>query len=157
MRSAIVLLLAFANLSFGQAPPRTHKVTVEDYFTLSAIMQIAVSPDGKQVAYTESRWDKADDVRKTDLWVIGTGAMPTLKRLTFDRANDRNAKWGDAKTIYFLGNRKRGTEKAPFDGSTQVWRTNIDGGELLPVTRIDGGIFQPWRGAGFACKTRVNR
>ncbi len=142
MRAAFILLLVFAKVSFAQAPARTHAITVDDYFTLAAITQIAVSPDGKHVAYTEGRWEKADDSRKTDLWVAGTGEKPTPKRLTFDRANDRNAKWAaDAKTIYFLGNRKReGEKKPPYDGSTQVWRINAKGDNLQPVTRVEGGV-----------------
>ncbi len=142
MRSAIVFLFVVANVSFAQAPARTHSITVDDYFTLAAITQIAVSPDGKQIAFTEARWDKADDARKSDLWVIQFDGQSEARRLTFDRANDRNAKWAaDAKTIYFLGNHKReGEKKPPYDGSTQVWRINANGDNLQPVTRVDGGV-----------------
>jgi dipeptidyl aminopeptidase/acylaminoacyl peptidase len=142
MRSCLLLLLVFANHTLAQEPPRTHAVTVDDYFTLGAVTQIAVSPDGRHVAFTESRWDKADDLRKADLWVISTDRKSAARRLTFDRANDRNVKWAaDGKTLYFLGNRKREAEKKPpFDGTAQVWRINIDGGDLSAVTRIDGGV-----------------
>lgn len=141
MRSVLVLLFVVANTSFAQEPARTHSITVDDYFTLAAITQIALSPDGQTVAYTEGRWDKADDARKTDLWIVGTGDKPSAKRLTFDRANDRNAKWAaDGKTLYFLGNRKRNGEKTPYDGSTQVWRLTLAGGGPVAVTRVEGGV-----------------
>ncbi|QEL13172.1 alpha/beta hydrolase family protein [Limnoglobus roseus] len=142
MRSAVVLLL-LAVPAFAQEPTRTHAVTVDDYFTLAGVAQIAVSPDGKQVAYTEARWDKADDLRKSDLWVLDQVRQASSgRRLTFDRANDRNPKWGDdGKVLYFLGNRKReGEKKPPYDGSTQVWRINPAGGDPAAVTRVEGGV-----------------
>jgi dipeptidyl aminopeptidase/acylaminoacyl peptidase len=115
-------------------------ITVDDYFTLAQITQVAISPDGRQVAYSEARWDPADESRKMDLWVVNTDAKSKPRRLTFDRANDRGIKWHNGQ-IYFLGNRKRGEEKAPpFNGSTQLWRIDPTGGDPVPVTRIEGGI-----------------
>src|ERR1700678_2736497 len=104
-RLAFFVLLA-ASLA-ARAQERTHDVTPDDYFTLASITEVAVSPDGRYVAYCEARWDKSDDGRKTDLWVVATDGKSKPKRLTFDRANDRKPKWSsDARTIYFLGNRK---------------------------------------------------
>src|SRR5688500_16222723 len=113
------------------AADRTHDVTPDDYFPLAAVTQFAVSPDGLHVPYCEGRWQQSTDDRKTDLWVVGTGEKPVPRRLTFDRANDRNPKWSaDGKTVYFLGNRKRGEEKAaPYDGKTQVWQIDLAGGD----------------------------
>lgn len=124
------------------AADRTHTVVPEDYFSLARIGEVAVSPDGKFVAYAEARWDKADDRMKADLWVLPTDGASKPVRLTFDRANDRNLKWSaDAKTIYFLSNRKREAEKKPpYDGSTQVWCLPATGGEPRAVTRVEGGI-----------------
>lgn len=121
---------------------RTHDVTPDDYASVAAITELAVSPDGKHVAYAEARWDKADDARKADLWVVPTdgGAKPT--RLTGDRANDRHPKWAaDGTAVYVLGNRKRACEtKPPYDGTAQVWRAPLDGGDPKPVTRVEGGV-----------------
>src|SRR5262245_39706584 len=79
---------------------------------------------------------------KGDLLVIATDGKAKPQRLTFDRANDRNLKWSaDAKTIYFLGNRKRAAEtKAPYDGKTQAWCLPATGGEPRALTKVDGGI-----------------
>jgi Tol biopolymer transport system component len=74
------------------------------------IRELAVSPDGKFVAYTEARWDKSDDLQKTDLWVVASDGNGKPTRLTGDWANDRHPKWShDGKAIYMLGNRKRET------------------------------------------------
>lgn len=135
-------LLLAAACTPAAAADRTHAVTPDDYFSLATVTQFAVSPDGLHVAYCEGRWQKSTDDRKTDLWVVPTGENPTPRRLTADRANDRDPKWAaDGKAVYVLGNRKRPAEtKPPYDGSTQVWRVGLDGGDPQPVTRVDGGV-----------------
>jgi len=137
-----VLLLALLLSSPLFAQQRTHDVVPEDYFSLNTIFEIAVSPDGKYVAYVLGTWDKAEDNRKSDLWVIGTDGKGKPAKLTFDRANDRHPKWSaDGKHLYFLGNRKREAEKKPpYDGTTQVWRIDAAGGEVKPITREVGGV-----------------
>jgi dipeptidyl aminopeptidase/acylaminoacyl peptidase len=140
LRLLALLLLALPALA--QQPARDHAITIDDYATLAAITELAVSPDGKHVAYCEARWDTADDLRKTDLWVVATDGKGKPTRLTSDRANDRHPKWSaDGKAIYVLGNRKReGETKPPHDGKTQVWRVPLDGGAPRAVTRVEGGV-----------------
>jgi dipeptidyl aminopeptidase/acylaminoacyl peptidase len=140
-----IRLLAFLCLLIPALPARaqrTHDVTPDDYFTLATITEIAVAPDGKHVVYCDARWDKADDSRKTDLWVVPTDGKGKATRLTFDRANDHKPRWSaDGKAIYFLGNRKHEAEKKPpFDGTTQIWKVASDGGDVKPITRVEGGI-----------------
>jgi dipeptidyl aminopeptidase/acylaminoacyl peptidase len=152
MRHAFIALILTAGPAF--AAERTHDVTPADYFTLATITEIAVSPDGQHVAYTLATWDKADDSRKTDLWVVGIRLGSKPQRLTFDRANDRHPKWSaDGETIYFVGNRKRAGEKTPYDGTAQVWRIKRDGEEPRAVTNVSGGIddfdYAPKAGAVF--------
>ena len=81
----------------GRPRPRHHRRTTTS--PSPPITELAVSPDGKHVAYCEGRWDKADDDRKTDLWVVATDGKGKPRRLTGDRANDRHPKWSaDGKT-----------------------------------------------------------
>ena len=145
-RSLLILFCLFlsetgAVLPQAPAAKRTHDITIDDYFTQADIFQIARSPDELYVAYTEGRWQKTIDDRKTDLWVVGA-LSGTSRRLTFDRANDRSPQWSpDSNTIYFAGNRKRGDEKnAPYNGKTQVWRIGLGGGEPVAITRVPEGI-----------------
>jgi dipeptidyl aminopeptidase/acylaminoacyl peptidase len=131
-------------LAVGPTPAaqRTHDVTPDDYFTLATITEVRLSPDGKQVAFCLATWDKADDARKTDLWIVATDGRGKPTRLTFDRANDRHPKWSaDGKWIYFLSNQKREAEKKPpYDGKPQVWRIAAAGGEARALTRVEGGV-----------------
>lgn len=134
------LLLAILPRAFSQQ--RTHDITPDDYFTLNTITEIAVSPDGKRVAYCLATWDRGEDNRKADLWIVAADGTGKPTRLTFDCANDRRPKWSaDGKALYFLGNRKREAEKKPpFDGTTQVWRIDATGGGPRAMTREAGGV-----------------
>lgn len=142
MRRATAAFVSFAFALSAFSEDRTHSITPEDYASVATITQIAVSPDGKHVAYCEARWDKADDGRKTDLWLVATDGKTPPRRLTGERANDRNPKWtADGDAILVLGNRKRtGETKPPYDGTTQVWRVAAKDGDSQPVTRVAGGI-----------------
>ena len=140
MRSLIVLFLLAVPV-FAQE--RTHDVVPADYAGISAITEIAVSPDGKQVAYALAVWDKAEDNRRSDVWIVPINGAGKPTKLTFDRANDHKLKWSvDGQSLYFLGNRKKAAElKPPFDGTSQVWRIAADdSGEVKAITREAGGV-----------------
>ncbi|MDB5307503.1 MAG: family peptidase [Gemmataceae bacterium] len=117
-------------------------ITPADYASIATVTELAVSPDGKQVAYTLATWDEKADNRRTDLWVVPTDGKDKPRQLTSDRANDRHPKWStDGKTLYVLGNRKKdGQKKPPFNGTTQVWKVSAEGGEPEAVTKVDGGV-----------------
>ncbi|MFN0057592.1 MAG: S9 family peptidase [Planctomycetota bacterium] len=134
-------LLVVAAIAVADPPARDHDITVDDYFTIGVMTGLAASPDGKLVAYTESRWEPPADKRNVDLWVVEV-ATRVVRRLTFERTNDANPQWSaDSQHIYFTSNVKRGDEKEPpFDGKTQVWRVGPQGGDPQPVTRVTGGI-----------------
>lgn len=144
MRStaANYMILVLIILTGGINAEDKHTTVPGDYSTIATITQAAISPDGKHVAYTEARWQLSSDDRKTDLWIVPIDKNPQPRRLTSDRANDREVKWSaNGKTLYFLGNRKREAEKkAPYDGTTQVWQIGIEGGVPQPVTKVEGGI-----------------
>jgi dipeptidyl aminopeptidase/acylaminoacyl peptidase len=136
----LILVAPLAPLR-AQEPARDHDITIDDYFSLSLITASAISPDGKYVAYSEARWQKSTGDRKSDLWIVDTNTAKA-KKLTSDRCNPRSLAWStDSKTVYFLANRKRESDKQPpFDGKTQVWRINPNGGGFSAVTQIEGGV-----------------
>jgi len=146
------LVLWTVLLTSLRAADEKHAVVPGDYSSIATITQIAVSPDGKWVAYCDARWQLSTDDRKTDLWLVATDGQSLPRRLTSDRANDRDVKWSaDGKSLYFVGNRKREAEKkAPYDGTTQVWRMGMEGGEPQAVTKVEGGI------TGYDLATKAN-
>ncbi len=131
---AFAFLILTSSLS-AQPPARTHDVTPDDYASVATVAELAVSPDGKQVAYCLATWDVKADNRKTDLWVVDTDGKGKPRQLTKDRANDRHPKWSaDGKAITVLGN--RGGAK----GKTQIWKVMVEGGEATAMTKVVGGI-----------------
>ncbi len=142
MRTLPVFPLLLLVVGFAPAADRTHEIVPEDYFSIAMVTDLAVSPGGKHVAYCDSRWDKGANNRRSDLWVVGIEGKEKPRRLTVDRANDRHPQWAaDGKSIYVLGNRKREAEKKPpYDGTSQVWKIPVAGGEPAPITRVDGGV-----------------
>ena len=136
-----LLISVCAGVARADAPVRDHDLVAEDYFTIAGIRAVAISPDGRYVAYTEQRWEPPDEKRNTDLWVVEISTKETL-RLTFDKANEGSPHWSpDGRYIYFTSNYKRtGEDKPPYDGKRQVWRIAPGGGEPLAVTRVKDGI-----------------
>jgi dipeptidyl aminopeptidase/acylaminoacyl peptidase len=132
--SALFLLVTLAAVGRAAPPERTHDITPDDYASVNTITEIAVSPDGKRVAYCLATWDTKADNRRTDLWVVDTDGRGKPTQLTKDRANDRLPKWsGDGTSIYVLANRG---EKP----KAQVWRVPAAGGEPKAVTSVEAGV-----------------
>ena len=139
---APLAVVLFVSLAPAQDNGGKRAVTPDDYFSLALVTELAVSPNGEQVAYPEARWHQPTDDRKADLWVVPTDGKGKPVRLTSDRANERHPRWAaDGKSVYVLANRKREAEKKPpYDGTAQVWQVALDGSDPKPVTRVEGGV-----------------
>jgi dipeptidyl aminopeptidase/acylaminoacyl peptidase len=141
LSAALATPIALAAPASAPAPTRDHSVVPEDYFSIGTITALAVSPDGRHVAYIESRWEPPEDKRNADLWVVDI-ATRVSRRLTFDRASENSPQWSpDGSQIYYTASYKRaGEDAAPYNGKKQVWRIAPAGGEPQAVTRVKDGI-----------------
>jgi dipeptidyl aminopeptidase/acylaminoacyl peptidase len=136
--SVVILLLA---ASPAAAQPRP--VTPADYASVATATEVAVSPDGKLVAYCLATWDEKADNRRTDLWVTTTDGKGAPRKLTSARANDRHPRWAaDGSAVYVLRNVKQADAKGPpHDGTSQVWRVAVQGKAApAPLTKVKGGV-----------------
>ena len=142
-RGAVSVMTVVAGLwsSSSFAAERTHEITIDDYFTQASITECAMSPDGKRVAYTETRWRGPKESASSDVWVVDCQTK-AIERLTFDPSSDAGPRWSpDGQSLYFTSSPKREGEKAPpYDGQKQVWRIHLASSRLEPVTRVEGGI-----------------
>ncbi len=137
---AVILWGMIFSANSALAAERTHTIVPEDYFGLTGLGNLAVSPDGQLVAYTENRWADGDGGRLQDLWLVGRDKGQPL-RLTFDNFGASGIAWApDGQTLFFRGRDRAGRDTPPHDGSAQVWRINPDGSGLQAVTRVPDGI-----------------
>jgi dipeptidyl aminopeptidase/acylaminoacyl peptidase len=138
--SALFLFVALTRSAVAAPPERTHDITPADYASVNLISEIAVSPDGKQVAYCLGVWDAKLDARASELWVVDTDGKGKPKRLTEDNQTYRHLKWSaDGKAIFALANRRKTGEKGPPQ-STQVWKVALEGGDPTAITKLKGGV-----------------
>lgn len=136
-----ILHVALLLGGFTTAAERTHDITIDDYFSQSHVAGCEVAPDGRTAAYVELRWGEKSAGRSSELWTV---AIPSgkIRRLTFAAGSKSSPQWSpDSKTIYFAGSFKReGENKAPYDGSSQIWRIGVDGNQLTPLTKVKQGV-----------------
>jgi dipeptidyl aminopeptidase/acylaminoacyl peptidase len=102
-------------------------VEIQDLFRIKRISAASLSPDGKQVVYTLTITNTAENKNTTDLWICnrdGTG----LRQLTNDPNHDRNPVWSpDGRWIAFESTRS---------GNSQIWLISPEGGEPRQLTKI---------------------
>lgn len=104
--------------------------TPEVMWKMGRIGEAALSPDGRNLIYTVTRYDMAENIGNTSLYI--RTAEGNSARLTDDGGNDSSPSWNaNGQTVYFLSDRS---------GSTQLWRIQVAGGSPVQVSNIEGGI-----------------
>jgi dipeptidyl aminopeptidase/acylaminoacyl peptidase len=100
---------------------------------MKGVGEIAVSPDGRRIAYVVTERSVETNIANSDVWIVSvTGGEP--RRLTSGPRADRAPQWsGDGSWIAFLSNRGD-------DRRTQVYGINPDGGEAWPLTKHSSSI-----------------
>jgi acylaminoacyl-peptidase len=131
---AIGLCFAVCGPAYAADLPRP--VTIDDYFSLGILNEVAISSAAQAVAYTEGRWQESTNDRKTDVWVVPySGGVP--RRITFDRAGYETVRWSnDGKFVYCASS----ISLAGGPASRQIVRVAADGSGTVPVSRVDGGL-----------------
>ncbi len=104
------------------APDATQPFGIRDLVRLERLADLAVSPDGKRVAYTLRSTDMEANKGRTGIWLLDAQKRnAAAARLTDLAANASSAEWSaDGRYVYFLSNRS---------GSTQVWRIETGRGD----------------------------
>jgi dipeptidyl aminopeptidase/acylaminoacyl peptidase len=102
---------------------------------LSRVSEPALSPNGKQVAFTVQTVDVERNVKPKQIYVVGIdGSAP--RQLTHEGNDNERPRWSpDAELIYFISDRS---------GSSQVWVMDNAGGHARQITRLSteaGGLL----------------
>jgi dipeptidyl aminopeptidase/acylaminoacyl peptidase len=126
--------LAHAHTTAPAAPsvPRTDALTVEAVVDLETVADVAVSPDGKTIAYVLRVPPDALDGpagNRSVIWVIPTRGGQARSFTTPGASSSAPAWSPDGKRIAFLSRR-------PGSPHAQVYAVPIDGGEAQPLTEV---------------------
>jgi dipeptidyl aminopeptidase/acylaminoacyl peptidase len=128
-------------------PPRAPRP--EDLYQLRVPTEVALSPDGRSVAFVVKSVAPGKDGYRSALWVAPTDGSGEARQLTAGTKNDTTPRWSpDGRTIAFLSDRaavlqaggagaKPGKAEAPKEGGTQVWLLPFaEGGEARQLTDL---------------------
>ena len=114
--------------------------SIDDLINLRRVGAPAISPDGRQVAFTirETNWE--ENAYETELWLGGSGA---LRQLTNSKKSSLQPAWSpDGAWLAFISDR---------DGKRQLYRIALAGGEAEQLTSGDEGV------ANFAWSPKGNQ
>ncbi|GJM43541.1 MAG: peptidase [Gemmatimonadota bacterium] len=106
------------------------KVQLDDLFRLILPGSPALSPDGRQLAFTVRRVRKKENRYESHLWMMpARGGRP--RQLTRGLVLDSAPAWSpDGRELAFVSDR---------EGRPNVWILPLAGGEPRPVTSLGGG------------------
>ncbi|MDE2357337.1 MAG: S9 family peptidase, partial [Alphaproteobacteria bacterium] len=135
--AALVGLLALGGQALAEAP------TVRDLARTVRLSDPHVSPDGKTIAFVESRADLDADVFKTEIWLADV-TTHAVRPFTQGRDHAAAPAWSpDGAALAFL---------APdADKHLQIFLAPMDGGDARQLTHAKASISQfAWRPDGAA-------
>jgi dipeptidyl aminopeptidase/acylaminoacyl peptidase len=117
------------------------KMTIDDLWALNEIGSIALSPDGRRVAYVVQSDDKAKNETHSAVWILhldeGGAAIGAPRQLTSGVKHDSGPAWSpDSRLLLFLSDREGGI------GGNQLWLIDTDGGEAGKLTSMLHGVSE---------------
>jgi len=130
-----LFLYGSAGIAAAQAP------SIDDLINLKRAGAPAISPSGRQVAFTirETNWD--ENAYETEIWLAdlppavsaeGGAAVGTPRQLTNARRSSMQPAWSpDGAWLAFISDR---------DGKRQIYRIAIAGGEAEKLTSTEDGV-----------------
>jgi dipeptidyl aminopeptidase/acylaminoacyl peptidase len=130
--AAFVALFVPAALLAAQDNGDPKRWTVDDVMALKGVGELAVSPDGKRIAYVVTERNLDANVTNSDVWIVSvTGG--DARRVTSGPRADRSPQWSaDGSWLTFLSDR--------IDRRMQVFGIDPSGGEAWQITRHESPV-----------------
>jgi dipeptidyl aminopeptidase/acylaminoacyl peptidase len=106
--------------------------TVDDVMAVKGVGDIAVSPDGKRIAYVVTERNTETNVSNSDVWIVSvTGG--DARQVTSGPKADRSPQWShDGAWLAFLSDRT--------NNRSQVYGIDPSGGEAWQITRHQSAV-----------------
>ena len=120
-------LLTLALLAAASAQAKA-PLTVEHLNQFNKLHDVALSPDGRFVAYGQSNGGFSPADTSSDLYLMDLSNLNKVTRLTQSAGRESQLQWAaDGRSIYFIASRS---------GTAQVWNLPLYGGEALQLTDL---------------------
>jgi dipeptidyl aminopeptidase/acylaminoacyl peptidase len=144
MKNIVMSALALA-LTCG-ASPATRTFTIDDLPKIAGVGDVAISPNGKEIAFVVSRADLDKDRWNATLELYDV-ATKTTRPLTYERRALSSPAWSpDGTKIAFLALAGEGDA-----AEQQLWVMDMRGGDPIALTEAPEGVQQfAWRPDGDA-------
>src|SRR6266852_1945537 len=115
------------------------KLTADDLWTFKEMSNIALSPDGRRVAFVTLSLNKAKNERHSTIYLLQLDeqghAVGEPRQLTSGVKNDTNPVWApDSRRLLFLSDRE--------EEKNQLWLIDTDGGEARKLTNMLNGVSE---------------
>jgi dipeptidyl aminopeptidase/acylaminoacyl peptidase len=121
-------LLLTASVAVAQQPAR-HAFTPADWYKVTQVSTPALSPDGKQIAFTVTTVREAENKRHSEVWVVPSQGGQAMRYTSpgYESSNPRFS--DDGKTLYFTSQRPGGR------GANWALRMDMPSGEAFQPDR----------------------
>lgn len=129
--SSALFALIFGPVAAASAQGRAFQLN--DWYRLTTVSAPAVSPDGKQVAFTVTTPVAAENKRHSEVWLVAAAGGEPM-RLTSPSTESSNPRWSpDGKLLLFSSTRP--------GSRARTWALRMDrvGGEAFEVDSIPQG------------------
>ena len=138
MKRLWLVMMVTLPTSLVPRPARAQQraLTVDDYLALPVVGDPQLSPDGKWVAYTVTRYSLKENRGTTRIWLADV-AGGTSRQLTAGPGSDRQPRWApDGRTLAFVSTRESGA---------QLWLLSMGGagGEARRLSSLADGVSDP--------------
>ncbi len=115
------------------------KLTLDDLWAFKMLGNIALSPDGRRVAFVMHGADKAKNERSSAIYLLQLDEQGLVvgepRQLTSGNKNDTYPVWApDSKRLLFVSDRE--------EDKSQLWLIDTDGGEARRLTGMLNGVSE---------------
>ncbi|MBA2286607.1 MAG: PD40 domain-containing protein, partial [Ktedonobacteraceae bacterium] len=113
------------------------KMSFDDVQTFKDMLNVALSPDGRRVAFAMSSLDQQENARHNAIWLLQLDeqgqATGEPRQLTSGTKSDSNPVWApDSRRLLFLSTRE--------GDQNQLWLIDVAGGEARRLTDMLHGV-----------------
>ncbi len=114
----------------------THALTLADFWDFKIMGTLALSPDGRRVAFVMQSTDQASNENRSAVYLLQLDeqghARGAPRQLTNGIKHDTSPAWApDSRRLLFLSDREEGN---------QLWLIDTDGGEPRKLTSMQHGV-----------------